>query len=63
LLTVLPAGTAILQRAPGPFSGVLPDALGQLAPEILARLDQDLGTLIAALEADMRAANIPLADL
>ncbi len=63
LLTVLPAGTALLQRAPGPFSGVLPDALGQLAPEILDRLDQDLGTLIEALEADMRAANIPLADL
>ena len=63
LLTVLPAGAAILQRAPAPFTGVLPDALGRLDPAILDRLDQDLGTLIEVLEADIRAANIPLADL
>ena len=62
-LTVLPPGRAILRRAPGPFTGVLPAALGRLDASLLDRLDQDLGTLIEALEADVRAANIPLADL
>jgi DNA-binding MarR family transcriptional regulator len=59
-LHLLPAGGRVLRRAPGPFTGVLPEALARLDPTTLARLEQDLGALIAALDTDQRAANIPL---
>lgn len=60
-LRVLPAGRRVLRRAPGPFAGVLTQALASLDAETLARIDEDLGRLIDALGADQRAANIPLA--
>jgi DNA-binding MarR family transcriptional regulator len=50
----------LLAKAPGPFSGVLPEALDRLDKATLARLDRDLGRLIAELGADERAATIPL---
>lgn len=59
-LKVLPAGTRLLNKAPGPFTGVLPDALAQLQPETLVRLELDLAELLARLNTDERAANIPL---
>jgi DNA-binding MarR family transcriptional regulator len=59
-LKVLPAGTRLLSKAPGPFTGVLPDALAQLQPETLVRLELDLAELLARLKTDERAANIPL---
>jgi DNA-binding MarR family transcriptional regulator len=59
----LPAGLDILGRAPGPFSGVLPAALAQMDPAVLARLDQDLGMLVKLLQADERAAGLPLAQM
>lgn len=59
-LRVLPAGAAVLRKAPGPMTGVLPQALASLDPKTLARLDADLAKLITALNADERAANIPL---
>jgi DNA-binding MarR family transcriptional regulator len=59
-LRILPAGRKVLRSAPGPFSGVLPDALAGLDARTLARLDQDLGKLIAALHADEGAEGIPL---
>ncbi|HSV33932.1 MAG TPA: MarR family transcriptional regulator [Ramlibacter sp.] len=59
-LHVLPAGTKVLRRAPGPFSGVLPSALANMDSQTLARLDKDLGTLVAALGVDRRGAGIPL---
>ena len=59
-LAILPAGSDVLRRAPGPLTGVLPQALASLDAETLARLDADLATLISALNADERAANIPL---
>lgn len=62
-LHVLPAGLDVLQRAPGPWSGVLPQALATLDEATLARLERDLGELIALLGADERAAGIPLAQL
>jgi DNA-binding MarR family transcriptional regulator len=62
-LRLLPAGATVLRRAPGPFAGVLPEALASLDTKTLARLDRDLAKLIAALDADERAAGIPLADL
>jgi MarR family transcriptional regulator, organic hydroperoxide resistance regulator len=56
-------GTEVLQAAPMPFAGVLPDALSSLDPATLARLEQDLSTLIALLEADEAGAKVPLAQL
>lgn len=62
-LQVLPAGLAVLLQVPGPFEGVLPEALERLPADTLLRLDQDLGELIALLKADEQAAGIPLAQL
>lgn len=62
-LKILPAGSRLLRKAPGPFEGVLPQALGQLSFQTLLRLDQDLGELIELLNADESAAQIPLAQL
>ena len=59
-LRALPAADAVLQRAPQPFAGVLPDALASLDPATLARLEQDLGALIARLAADEADAQVPL---
>lgn len=59
-LRVLPAGLKVLKRAPGPFTGVLPQALASLDRATLKRLDRDLGKLIEALGADERGAGIPL---
>ncbi len=59
-LTLLPQGRAVLRKAPGPFTGVLPQALAALDAQTLARLDADLAQLITALGGDERAANIPL---
>lgn len=59
-LRILAAGRKVLRQAPGPFAGVLPQALASLDADTLARLDADLATLIAALGADPHGANIPL---
>ena len=61
-LHVLAAGSRVLRRAPGPFTGVLPQALARLDADTLARLEQDLGRLIDALDADEHGAGIPLGD-
>lgn len=62
-LRLSPAGVRLLRKAPGPFAGVLPDALAQLDAATLARLDHDLGLLIELLKADERGAGIPLAQM
>lgn len=62
-LHLQPAGQRLLRQAPGPFSGVLPAALARMDPATLARLDQDLGLLIELLQADERAAGIPLGQM
>lgn len=62
-LRILPAGERVLRRAPGPFAGVLPQALASLDGRTLTRLDKDLAKLITALDADDRAANIPLGQM
>lgn len=59
-LRVSPAGLKVLKRAPGPFSGVLPEALTSLDTPALIRLNGDLDKVIQALGVDKRAANIPL---
>ena len=61
-LNLLPAGAKVLRNAPGPFAGVLPDALKALSPATLARLQSDLTELIVAIDADERGASIPLSD-
>ncbi len=45
-------GQRILRKAPGPFTGVLPDALQSLDQPTLARLERDLGKLARVLGAD-----------
>lgn len=62
-LRLTPAGMRVLKRAPGPFTGVLPEALAALDTKTLARLDRDLGKLLDKLQADERAAGIPLANM
>lgn len=63
MLHVRPAGIRVLRRAPGPFTGVLPEALATLDPDTLARLETDLAELIKVLGADERGANIPLSQM
>ena len=62
-LNLLPAGAKVLKNAPGPFAGLLPDALRSLSPETLVRLNEDLGQLIVKIAADEAGASIPLSDL
>ena len=59
-LRILPAGARMLRRAPGPFAGVLPDALASLDAKTLARLGADLDKLLAVLHPDERAGKLPL---
>jgi DNA-binding MarR family transcriptional regulator len=61
-LNLLPAGAKVLRHAPGPFAGLLPDALKSLPPATLARLRSDLAELIVAIAADEAGASILLSD-
>lgn len=62
-LRTLPAASAVLRRAPGPFTGVLPEALEKLDVATLLRLEADLDQLLQRLQPDERAAGIPLAQM
>ncbi len=62
-LVLTEAGRTVLSRTPGPFAGVLPQALSSLDPAVLKRLDADLAVLVEALRGDARAEGIPLAQL
>lgn len=62
-LRPMPAGEELLQGAPLPFAGVLPEALASLDPETLERLEADLARLIALLAADAESAQVPLAQI
>jgi DNA-binding MarR family transcriptional regulator len=62
-LRLLPAGTKVLRRTPGPYAGVLPAALAALDEKTLKRMEADLRKLILELHADKRAGGIPLAEL
>jgi len=59
-LRTLPAADSVLQRAPQPFVGVLPDALASLDADTLARLEKDLSALIRVLATDDADAQTPL---
>jgi len=62
-LYVLPTALELLARSPGPFEGVLPDALAKLPDHTLQQLDQHLAVLIKLLRVDESTGSIPLADL
>lgn len=63
MLYVEPAGREVLDKVPGPFQGVLPEALGLLSPQTLHQLRKNLGALIEVLHADEQAGGIPLGEL
>lgn len=62
-LYVTEAAAALLAKVPGPVQGLLPDALSRLPESTLRKLDTNLAELIRALNADEKAAGIPLAHL
>jgi DNA-binding MarR family transcriptional regulator len=62
-LRLLPAGAKLLRTAPGPFAGLLPDALKSLDEPTLLRLQADLAKLITVLGADEGGGSVLLADL
>ncbi|MBV8124550.1 MAG: winged helix-turn-helix transcriptional regulator [Burkholderiaceae bacterium] len=62
-LAIEPAGSAVLARAPGPYTGVLPSALASLDDAVLERLHQDLGALLATLGTDEHAAKVPISQM
>jgi len=62
-LHIAAEGRKVLRRAPGPFSGVLPQALQALDPATLRLLTTGLAQLILHLDADDRAATTPLSGL
>ena len=62
-LRVTPEGKKALKKMPGPFEGVLPDALRRLDDTALSNLNSELAKLVRLLEADEGAGNIPLAQL
>jgi DNA-binding MarR family transcriptional regulator len=53
-------GHKALAKAPGPFTGVLPEGLMQLDARTLARLDRDLAAVIQQIEPKMRGRNLPM---
>lgn len=62
-LFIEPTGLQLLQGAPGPYEGVLPEALQRLPSESLGQLQRNLAQLIETLQADEQAGGIPLAEL
>lgn len=57
-------GQQMLQRAPGPAAGIIPDALNRMSLVALSNLNRDLGALLElTLVRDRRARLRPLADL
>jgi DNA-binding MarR family transcriptional regulator len=55
-------GHKALAKAPGPFEGILPEALKKLDDKTLARLDRDLASLIQLLDPQVKGRNVPLGD-
>lgn len=62
-LRLQPAGAKVLKAVPGPFEGVLPSALHSMDTAALKRLHRDLRALLSGLQADEKAAQVPLADM
>jgi DNA-binding MarR family transcriptional regulator len=62
-LKLLVAGTRILRRAPGPYAGVLPEALATLDSKTLKRIEVDLAKLLKVLKVEDGSGEIQLAGL
>jgi DNA-binding MarR family transcriptional regulator len=62
-LRALPSADELLQRAPLPFAGVLPDALSSLDAATLRRLEADLARVIDALATNADGAQVPLSQI
>ena len=56
-------GARVLKDAPGPVSGVLPDALARIDEATLNRLQKDLDILIKAMGGSRKSAKVPLAHM
>jgi DNA-binding MarR family transcriptional regulator len=61
-LYVTARGRRALAKAPGPFAGVLPEALMRLDDATLARLDEDLAAVVRQLGPRGKGRNVPLGD-
>jgi len=59
-LRLLAAGSRVLRRVPGPFAGILPEALSALDARTLRRLEIDLAKVIGQLPASRRLDDVPL---
>lgn len=59
-LRISARGRAVLKNAPGPFTGVMPEALKKMDAATLARLDRDLSTLCQLLGVTARGGTLPL---
>jgi len=57
----LPAGRKLLAKVPGPYAGVLPQALRELDTQTLLELENHLAALLQKLEVDARSARTPMA--
>ncbi|MCB1995058.1 MAG: winged helix-turn-helix transcriptional regulator [Burkholderiaceae bacterium] len=62
-LRLLPAGTELLAKAPGPYTGLLVQALDRLDADTLARLELDLTRLAQAMGIGEDAPALPIAQL
>ncbi len=63
-LCATPRGLALLERAPQPLIGLLPDALSHLDAQTLAGLHDSLGRLLSVMKVrDEGATHTPLADI
>lgn len=62
-LYITPQGSQLLQRAPGPSAGLLPEALGALDMNTRNQLETLLALLIEKMGADRAAAARPLSRL
>ncbi|WP_077037571.1 MarR family winged helix-turn-helix transcriptional regulator [Pelomonas sp. KK5] len=58
---LMPAGAQVLEASPGPFTGVLPQALHELDEHVLERMEEDLALLLKQLGAGRKGRKIPLA--
>jgi len=64
LLHPTDAGRSVIDRAPKPLSGLLPDALARLDPARLAMLNELLGEVLTGMrDVEPEAALTPLADI
>ncbi len=60
-LYALPAGLKLLKKVPGPYSGVLPQALSELDAQTLLELERNLEVLLQRMDIDERSAQTPMA--